>query len=225
MKGDKLVVTSYHRDGAARVMEALRPRLAADAPPLAVTISGESGSGKTEIAHCLAELLDAEGRSSVVLAQDDYFRLPPKTNHNKRLGDIGWVGTGEVRLDLLDEHVAALKAGLGAPLEKPLVDFDTDSIGSETLEPGRRDVVIAEGTYTARLDHADVRVFIDRHYLQTKKARLTRGRDPDVDFLERVLAIEHELISVQAELADVVLPPPEDERGIAPPGRPPTGRP
>ena len=43
---------------------------------------------------------DMELDRDVVLQQDDYFRLPPKSNHQKRLDDILWVGTGEVRLDL-----------------------------------------------------------------------------------------------------------------------------
>ena len=73
------------------------------------------------------------------------------------------------------------------------------------------DLVIAEGTYTSLLENVDLRAFIDRNYRQTKKARLTRARDPDVDFLEKVLEIEHQEISRHKARADVVIPPPEEE--------------
>ena len=117
-----------------------------------------------------------------------------------------------MRLDLLAEHVAHLKRGTAEPLEKPQVHFDEDRIGSEVLQDGPYDVVLVEGTYTGMLDGIDLRVFIDRDYRQTKKARLTRARDPDVDFLERVLAIEHAIISKQKDVADLVIEAPPEER-------------
>ncbi|MHC4428695.1 MAG: uridine kinase family protein, partial [Planctomycetota bacterium] len=205
----KLIITDYHRSAARQVHAVLGDRLGRGT--LAITISGESGAGKTEIAHCLAELLDTAGRTSLVLSQDDYFRLPPHSNHRKRESDIDWVGTGEVRLDLLDEHVAALKAGLRDPLVKPLVHFEEDRIGEETVAPAARDAIIVEGTYTGLLASADVRIFIDRTYLETRANRIRRGRDSDSAFLERVLAIEHKIISKQKTGADVVIPPPGDE--------------
>ena len=52
--------------------------------------------------------------------------------------------------------------------------------------PRTIDAIIVEGTYTSLLKNADLRAFIDRSYQQTKKARSERGRDPDVDFLEKV---------------------------------------
>ena len=211
MIGDKLVITPYHREGAARIYEEVRKQLTAGRLPLAVSISGESGSGKTEMAHGLAELLHRDDRHWVTLGQDDYFRLPPKTNHEKRQEDIDWVGPGEVRLDLLAEHVAFLKRGTADPLEKPHVYFEEDRIGEEVIDPLPVDAVIAEGTYTSMLDRADVRVFIDRTYLETKANRLRRGRDPDSAFIEQVLAIEHEVISAEKTRADVVIAPPVDE--------------
>ena len=212
MIGDKLVITDYHRAGATRIMEALGDRFARSSRLLTVTVAGESGSGKSETAACLAESLEAEGYVSVILAQDDYFKLPPKTNHRRREEEIEWVGPGEVRLDLMDEHLAALRSRPHEPLEKPLVDFHNDRIGSEVVRVEKLDVVIAEGTYTTLLSNADLRVFIDRNYRQTKRTRLARGRDPDMEFLEQVLEIEHGIISRHRERADLILQPPPEER-------------
>ena len=213
MIGDRLVITDYHRAGSARIMDALSALLQSADTPVAVSICGESGSGKSEMAHCVAESLEAEGQHAVILAQDDYFRLPPKTNYQRRLEDISWVGPGEVRLELLDEHIMVLKGNGREPLAKPLVHFDADRIGSELVRFDALYVVVAEGTYTGMLHNVDLRAFINRDYRQTKKARLARRRDPDIDFLEKVLAIEHEIIRTQKARADVVIGPPEEERG------------
>jgi len=213
--GDRLVITDYHRAGAAQVLVALQERLATATRPLGVAIAGESGSGKSETAHCLAAMLEATGKRAIVLGQDDYFRLPPKTNHRRRLQDISWVGPDEVRLELMDAHIAALKADATAPLAKPIIDFEADRINNEMLELDRLDVIVAEGTYTCMLKNVDCRAFINRSYHQTKKARLTRGRDPNIEFIENVLAIEHEIIRTQKDIADVVIDAPEEERGAA----------
>jgi len=209
MIGDKLVITDYHRAAARRIydhLEGLGTR-----GPLGVSVSGESGCGKSETAHCLRELLEAGGRRCVILAQDDYFHLPPRSNHDRRLEQFDWVGPGEVRLGLLDEHVALLKSGSRERLTKPLVYFEENRIGEEILPPGPYDVVIVEGTYTALLENLDVRAFIDRDYRQTKKARLARARDPALDFLEKVLEKEHGIISAHRSRADVIIDPPPEE--------------
>lgn len=213
MIGDTLVITDYHRDAASRVMPLVLKKLAAGAGPVAVSIAGESGSGKSEIAACLAERLADAGRPSVILCQDDYFHLPPRSNHEKRLVDLEWVGPGEVRLDLLAEHVAVLKRRPDERLRKPLVDFAANAIGEEEIDATGQDVIIAEGTYTTLVDGIDVRVFIDRTYRQTRKNRERRNRDPDLDFLERVLEIEHGVIAPHGERADVVIPPPAEDPG------------
>jgi uridine kinase len=206
--GDKLVITDYHRAAADRVAPLVLEKLAAGAERVSVSIAGESGSGKSEIAACLAERLGEAGRQCVVLGQDDYFHLPPRSNHEKRLTDISWVGPGEVRLDLLAEHVATMKQHADVSVTKPLVDFAANAIGEEQVSAAGRDVIIAEGTYTTLLEGIDVRVFIDRDYHQTRKNRARRNRDPDPEFLERVLEIEHAMISAQRKRADVVIPAP-----------------
>jgi len=211
MIGDKLLFTDYHRAGAAQALELIRTKLA-DRVTMAITVSGESGSGQSEIGHVIAETLTQEGKKCIVLAQDDYFLLPPRSNHQRRQEDISWVGLEEVRMELLDEHLAKIKARTGEPFSKPLVYFEENRIGEESVEPVVYDVVVAEGTYTAALENADVRVFIDRTYRQTKNSRLDRGRDPDVAFLEQVLEIEHGIISQHKARADVIIAPPPEEQ-------------
>jgi uridine kinase len=209
MIGDKLVITDYHRQAAAQAIETVKPMLGKGR--LAISVSGESGSGKSETGHCLGELIEKEGYKVVVLAQDDYFRLPPKTNGKYRKTDLDWVGNGEVNLGLMSRNVKQIKDG-AARIVKPLVNFDEDKIGGESLEDGPWDVVISEGTYTSLLEGLDVRVFINRTYHQTKKARLKRAREEvEGDFIEKVLDKEHGIISKEKARADVVIAPPPEE--------------
>ncbi len=211
MIGDKLVITEYHRQSAAKVFEQLKPMLEEIDRPVAVSVAGESGCGKSETAAVLSELCEKEGYKALILQQDDYFIYPPKTNHQKREEDINWVGMQEVKLDLMEENVEDIKEGKKSKITKPLVIFDEDRVTEEEVEIDDVDVVIAEGTYTTSLPNIDIKAFIDRDYRQTKKSRLKRSRDPATEFLEKVLSIEHGIISQHKELAHIIIPPPEEE--------------
>ena len=207
MIGDKLVITDYHRELGRRVAEAVSDRVATVGRTFAITVAGESGSGKSETAATTGEQLERAGHRVAILGQDDYFKLPPKSNAARRHEGIDWVGPGEVRLDLMDEHLRAAKAGATA-ITKPLVHFEEDRIGSEQLSLAEIDVIIAEGTYTTLLEEADFHAFIDRTYHDTLEHRRQRARDEvEGDFIERVLEIEHRIIRAHKARADLVLPP------------------
>ncbi len=212
MIGDKLVITAYHREAAATIYGAVEKLIRETAKPVALTVAGESGSGKSETASVLAELLTKAGYGTIILQQDDYFVYPPKTNHQKRLENIKQVGMGEVKLDLLDKNIAAIKKGPLKKITKPLINYEQDIIMEETISLEGIKVIVIEGTYTTSLKSADFRAFIDRDYRQTKISRLKRSRDPHSSYLEKVLAIEHEIISAHKDLADLVIAAPLEEQ-------------
>lgn len=213
MIGDKIVATEYHYAAARKILEHISKQKLDS--KFSVSIAGESGSGKSEMAFCLKKYLETDGKKVLILGQDDYFKLPPHSNHDMRKKDINWVGPGEVKLDLMDDHVRLLKGEREVEILKPLVYFEEDLISTESVR-GLYDIVIAEGTYTSLLEHIDVRVFIDRDYRETKKDRLARnrdqalegGKDHELTFLERVLSIEHEIIRMHKKSADVIIPAP-----------------
>lgn len=214
MIGDKLIINDYHIVAADYVMEQIK-KTEPDIP-FSIAVSGESGSGKSEIAQLLKERFEEQGKKVIVLGQDDYFKLPPHSNHEHRMKVISWVGPGEVKLTLLNNHVKKLQEPVNEELIKPLVHFENDSIGTEVVS-GPYDVVIAEGTYTALLEDVDIRVFIDRDYKETKKHRLSRNRDQSLEdnndqnltFLEEVLEIEHNIIKEHKKKSDVIIPSPD----------------
>ena len=204
MRGDIIIVEDHHRSAAARIVERIHSAVEAKGGRYTLTVAGESGSGKSETAQAIADAFSDRGVTSAIYQQDDYFVYPPRTNDATRRRDIGWVGPGEVRLELLDEHLAAALAGADE-VHKPLVIYEEDRVDSEIMDLRGAKVVIAEGTYTSLLENVDTRVFIARNRLETMEHRRKRGREEFDPFIEEVLTIEHGIISAHRELADVVI--------------------
>lgn len=204
MKGDVIIVEEHHRRAAARIAASIAESIRATARTYTISVAGESGSGKSETGQALKEELEKLGFTAAVLQQDDYFVLPPKSNDAKRREDITWVGAQEVRVALLDEHLAAARAGASS-ITKPLVIYDEDRITEEELSLEGVAVLIAEGTYTTLLDNVDTRIFIHRNRLETLESRKKRAREEIEPFLEEVLEIEHDIISKHRTRADIVI--------------------
>ncbi|MFP4206506.1 MAG: uridine kinase family protein [Spirochaetota bacterium] len=204
MKGDVIIVEEHHRRAAAKIAAALEEKVREAARTYTVSVAGESGSGKSETAAALREEFEKLGFVAAVLQQDDYFVLPPKSNDAKRREDITWVGASEVRVELLDSHLAAAQRG-EKTVTKPLVIYDEDRITEEEMSLEGLEVLIAEGTYTMLLEHVDTKVFINRNRLETLESRKKRGREEIEPFLEQVLEIEHEIISKHITKADIVI--------------------
>jgi len=203
MLGDELVIERHHTDRAKEIVGVLEDRLART-DQFVITVAGESGSGKSELASEIARINRENGVPTGILQQDDYFVFPPKTNHEMRKKNIDQVGTYEVKLDFLDSNLRSFKKGTES-VYKPLVDYNADRITTEVKEVGKYRVLIAEGTYTTILEFADFRIFIDRDYKQTYQDRKRRGRDKMEPFVEDVLKREHEIISAHKEKADLVV--------------------
>jgi uridine kinase len=204
MIGDKLIINDKHRRAAEQIVERILPRLESSPRICTITIAGESGSGKSETGQAVADALNKRGLKTLVLQQDDYFVHPPKTNDRARRQDISWVGMQEVRLDLLDEHLAQARSG-AQTITKPLVVYEEDRITEETVSLRGIAAVVAEGTYTTALENVDTRVFINLTYWETLQSRLERAREAQDDFLERVLEIEHRIISAHKSRADYLV--------------------
>jgi uridine kinase len=202
MIGDKLIIEQHHTDRASDILVLVAGR---PLDKFVITVAGESGAGKSELASEIARLLTEEGFKTGVLQQDDYFVFPPKTNHEMRRRNLEQVGPYEVKLDFLNSNLRSFKRG-ESPIYKPLVIFDQDRITSEEMDTGDVQVLVAEGTYTSLLQFVDLRVFIDRDYHQTLEARKRRARDKWEPFVQDVLEREHQIISEHKALADVVIP-------------------
>ena len=150
MKGDKLVIQERHIKAAHNITELLLPQIVKARGKFIIAIAGESGSGKSEIAAAIFELLPEKGIRSIILQQDDYFVYPPRTNDKMRREDIRHVGLSEVRLDMLDQNLHDIIVGKDE-IEKPLVIFDEDRITKEVVKLEGVKTIIVDGTYTTIL--------------------------------------------------------------------------
>ena len=204
MQGDRLIIESHHLVAAERIAAMICTRAAAHSTPYAISIAGESGSGKSEMAQALADELTRKRLKSIVLQQDDYFVYPPSTNDSRRREDIRRVGPQEVQLDWMDRNIKAIVDGTDS-IEKPLVFYEDNRVEVEEVDVRGNRVVIAEGTYTSLLKNSYFRIFIDRTYIQTLETRRKRGREAPDPFIERVLELEHEIIKKHKTGADVVI--------------------
>jgi uridine kinase len=207
MKGDVILIEEHHRKAAIAIASAVVEKARAKAARYVVSVAGESGSGKSETAKALADEIMKLGLRSVILGQDDYFRLPPRSNDARRRSDPDWLGPDvEVNLDLMEGN---LKSAVGGATEliKPLIDYSNDRVGEERIGLESVAVVIAEGTYTSLLRSVDTRVFIARSRLDTLEHRLKRNRGGEArdPFVEQVLAREHMIIAGHRQLADFVI--------------------
>ena len=53
--------------------------------------------------------------------------------------------------------------------------------------------------------NVDCKVFIDRNKIYTIESRKKRNREKQDEFLDRILTIEHEIISKHKAMADIVI--------------------
>ncbi|MBA4320456.1 MAG: hypothetical protein C0412_18820 [Flavobacterium sp.] len=207
MKGDIVLIQEHHKQAATVIVSQIIDLIKAKPSRFVITVAGESGSGKSETGVAIANELEKFGILSVVLGQDDYFYLAPKLNSAKRHEDPDWLGPHvEVNFVVFEQNlIDAIENKPG--FDKPLVDYNANTIESQTISLDGVKVIIAEGTYTSLLKHVDIKVFISRNWLKTLEDRRKRNRGNEVNdpFTEQILATEHKIIAGHKQLADFVI--------------------
>jgi len=207
MKGDVVMVEEHHKKAAKEIVRKILADIEQKDTRYTLTVAGESGSGKSEMGKAIQDELANYEINAVVLGQDDYFVLPPYDNDARRREDPEWLGPHiEIKIDLLEGNLKDALAGVDK-INKPLIDYNRNTIETETIALEGVRVVIAEGTYTSLLKHVDTRVFIDSSRLDTLAYREKRNRGNEVgdDFIEKVLTMEHKIIAGHKNLADFVI--------------------
>jgi uridine kinase len=206
LEGDVINIEPHHYQAAKMIVEKIIQQIKEADGIFSISVAGESGSGKSELAKALEEEFSNFSVSSVILQQDDYFFLPPKSNDKKRRIDFNWIGTQEVKLDLLSDNIQQIKAGAKS-IVKPLVLYNEDTITEETISIGDSKVIIVEGTYTSLVRIVDHKIFIARTKRDTLESRKKRSRaSHELDeFTDKVLEKEHKIISEHKSLANTII--------------------
>ena len=132
---------------AEKIAEELAREVVQKSPAKVYRVSGESGCGKTTLAKAIVKEFEAQGKKAVLISQDEYFHLPPRQNHNKRVEDFEWIGLGEVDWKLLNGVIDQVLDPAVASVEVPEMDWELDTKEWKTMDAEEVDVVVIEGTY------------------------------------------------------------------------------
>lgn len=197
-----MLIDEKHRVAGESIMQMI---LENRKPKMIVAISGESGSGKSELAHVIAKGLRKHGIMAKPLHIDNYYRIHPLERTQWRLeqGIENVVGPGEYDWDTILRNIAEFKEGkisIG-----PCVDLVTEQIDQLTTDYSGIDMLIIDGLYAIKVPDVDLRVFIELTYHETKKAQVVRGKEPQNEYRMRVLEKEHQEVQALKPTADVLI--------------------
>ncbi len=200
MLGDVLLITEKHEKAAEQIVARLS-RIKSD--KMVIAIGGESGSGKSELAHVISRRLKDKGELAKILHIDNYYKVSPqeRTEWRKRHG-VESIGLSEYDWDLINQNIAEFRESKEAVL--PCIDLLTDQEDRLITNFEGIKYLIVEGLYPLRAD-ADLKIFIDLTYHETKKAQILRGKEPQNEFRLQVLQREHEVVQSLRPSADLLV--------------------
>lgn len=201
MLGDVLVITENHKKAAREILEFL---IKVEGEKIIMAVGGESGSGKTEIAHEIARSLKKMGTPAKVMHSDNYYLTSPaeRTPWRKEHG-IESIGYSEYDWETIDRNLNEFREDQDQ-VTMPCIDLLTDQEDQLITSFKGIKYLIIEGLYAIRAA-ADIKVFIDLTYHETKKAQFERGKEPTDDYRWQVLEREHEEVQSLRPQADFLI--------------------
>jgi len=201
MLGDVLLITEKHKK-AAKVIFDLAVKMTGD--KIVIAVGGESGSGKSELGHEIARLLKENGTPAKIMHIDNYYKTSPKErNPWRKAHGVENIGYTEYDWDSINRNLAEFRAD-AADVLMPCIDLLTDQEDQlRTSYNGLRYMVI-EGLYAVQAN-ADLQIYIDLTYHETKKAQLLRGKENLDQWRLQVLEREHQVVRSLRQKADLLV--------------------
>ncbi|MBU1371077.1 MAG: adenylyl-sulfate kinase [Bacteroidetes bacterium] len=190
MLNDKLTVTPKHEQAADVVIEFMAEKLK---PKYIIAIGGEVGSGKSTLAFAIAHKLKKQGVRSKIMDLDDFYKVSPLERKEwRRTNGIDSVGPNEydwgriihVINDFYENNIAVM----------PCVDLITDYVDEVKTNFNGVDVAIINGLYATKIEQADLRVFIELTYDETREAQLFGDKEEITAFRKKILEREHQMV-------------------------------
>ncbi|HUQ99971.1 MAG TPA: uridine kinase [Gemmatimonadaceae bacterium] len=181
--------------------------------PLIIGIAGGSGSGKSTVAHNVADLLTAA--SVAFIDMDAYYKNFSSLTFDERR-TLNWDHPDAFDYDLLCSHLDALSKR--KPIEKPEYDFVTHLRRAEHTRVEPADVIVIDGILLfvdERVrDLCDVKVFVDadadiRLIRRIERDTHVRGRPLDEiieQYLSTVQPMHLQFVEPSKRYADVIVP-------------------
>jgi len=202
MLEDVLLITDKHRAAAEVIVEEI---LKNKKDKFIVAISGESGSGKSELTHVVAKNLRKHDIFAKPVHIDNFYRILPlkRTQWRQENGIEKVVGLGEIDWNGVKQTVENFKNSRENTM--PCVDLVTEQVDHLTTNFKGIDMLIMDGLYAINSEDADSRIFIELTYHETKKAQSSRGKEPQNEYRARVLEQEHVTVQSLKPKADLLI--------------------
>lgn len=202
MLGDVLLITEKHQKAGDKIIEYILSNLK---PKMIIGISGESGSGKSELAHVIAKGMRKHGIFAKPLHIDNYYRILPllRTEWRKENGIQKVVGYGEYDWDTIYRNIEEFKGGKLST--GPCVDLVTEQVDQLTTDYSTIDMLVVDGLYAIKTEGIDISIFIELTYHETKKAQVVRGKEPQNEYRMAVLEQEHQMVKALRPKADILI--------------------
>jgi len=202
MLGDVLLITEKHQKAGELILEKILQNLRTK---MIIGISGESGSGKSELAHVIAKGLRKHGFFAKPMHIDNYYRIHPlkRTAWRKEHGIEKVVGFEEYDWKTIYRNIQEFREGKMST--GPCVDLVTEQIDQLTTDYSTVDMLVVDGLYAIKTEGVDLRVFIELTYHETKKAQVVRGKEPQNEYRMAVLEQEHKMVQSLRPLADILI--------------------
>lgn len=206
MLGDILLIEEIHKTVAESIAQRVLKELE-NKPKFykyIVGISGESGSGKSEVSHSIACRLKDEHIRVKILQTDNYYQIPPllRLEWRKTKG-IETVGINEYDWKLIYRNIQDFKEERESML--PCIDIIPEQVDKLITDFKKIDLLVIDGLYAIKADGIDLRVFIDLTYKEINLTQLQRTKEKLDDFRLQVLEREHQNISALKPMADVII--------------------
>ncbi len=201
MLGDVLLINDKHRKAARQILDKLQ---SLKAEKIVLAVGGESGSGKSEIAHVVARGLKERGTPAKILHIDNYYKIAPQDRKRWRLEHgLDRIGPDEYDWELINEHISKFREDQER-VSLPCIDLLTDQIDKlQTSFQGMK-YLIVEGLYAVKAE-ADLRILIELTYHETKNMQRKRGKETINEYRYRVLEQEHQAVQSLRSLTDLLV--------------------
>jgi len=169
-----------------------------------VGISGESGSGKSEVSHSLGLRLKKEHIRVKVLHTDNYFSVPPllKSEWRKAKG-IETVGIGEYDWNLINRNIQDFKEDRESMM--PCIDVIPEQIDKLITDFKKIDLLIIDGLYAIKSDGVDLRILLELTNAEFTSKGKSAGKPDLSDFALKVLEKEHLNVMSLKPLSDILI--------------------
>ena len=202
MLGDILLIEEKHKKAGEVIIQKI---LEQKKDKFIVAISGESGSGKTELAHVVARGLRKHGIMAKPVHTDNYYNTHPleRREWRQKYGIENVVGYDEYRWDAIYKNIDDFKNSRVS--EMPCVDLVTEQVDTLITDFKVIDVLVLDGLYAIKTENVDLRVFIELTYLETKKKHTkdVRGKEVMDEVRWATLAQEHRMVQSLKSMADL----------------------